>query len=42
VRVVGAVDWPRVRGGKRDMYLHLYEHFLELYDNELRKKSGSY
>lgn len=42
VRVVGAVDWSRVRSGRRDTYLHLYEHFLELYDNELRKKSGSY
>jgi hypothetical protein len=42
VRVVGAVDWPRVRAGRRDTYLHLYEHFLELYDNDLRKKSGSY
>ena len=42
VRVVGAVDWSRVRRGKRDTYLHLYEHFLELYDNDLRKKSGSY
>ena len=42
VRVVGAVDWPRVRSGGRDTYLHLYEHFLDLYDNELRKKSGSY
>jgi hypothetical protein len=42
VRIVGAVNWPRVRGGKRDTYLQLYEHFLELYDNELRKKSGSY
>jgi hypothetical protein len=42
VRVVGAVDWPRVRAGRSDTYLHLYEHFLELYDNDLRKKSGSY
>jgi hypothetical protein len=42
VRVIGAVDWPRVRRGKRDAYLHLYEHFLELYDNDLRKRSGSY
>ncbi len=31
-----------MRSGRRDTYLHLYEHFLELYDNELRKKSGSY
>lgn len=42
VRVVGAVDWPRVRKGKRDTYLHLYEDFLEAYDNDLRKASGSY
>lgn len=42
VRVVGAVNWPRVRSGRRDTYLHLYEDFLEHYDNELRKKSGSY
>jgi hypothetical protein len=41
IRVIGAVDWPRVRRS-RDTYLHLYEHFLELYDNELRKKSGVY
>lgn len=42
VRVVGAVDWERVRSGNDDTYLHLYEHFLDLYDNELRKRSGSY
>ena len=42
VRVVGAVDWPKVRKGKRDTYLHLYESFLEEYDNDLRKQSGSY
>jgi Type ISP C-terminal specificity domain/N-6 DNA Methylase len=42
VRVIGAVDWPAVRAGKRDTYLHLYEHFLEKYDPELRKQSGSY
>ena len=42
VRVVGAVDWPRVRSGRRDTYLHLYERFLDVYDLELRKASGSY
>ncbi|WP_017200718.1 type ISP restriction/modification enzyme [Arthrobacter sp. M2012083] len=42
VRVIGAVDWPRVRKGRRDTYLHLYENFLELYDKDLRKASGSY
>ena len=42
VRVIGAVDWPSVRKGKRDTYLHLYEHFLEEYDPDLRQQSGSY
>jgi Type ISP C-terminal specificity domain/N-6 DNA Methylase len=42
VRVIGAVDWPRVRRGRRDTYLHLYERFLDQYDPELRRKSGSY
>ena len=42
VRVVGAVDWPKVRAGNRDTYLHLYERFLGEYDPELRKLSGSY
>ena len=42
VRVIGAVDWPRVRAGKRDTYLHLYERFLEEYDPQLRQESGSY
>ena len=42
VRVVGAVNWARIRKGRRDTYLHLYEYFLEAYDNELRKQSGSY
>jgi hypothetical protein len=42
VRVIGAVEWPRIRQGRHDAYLHLYENFLDLYDNELRKKSGSY
>ena len=42
VRVVGAVQWDRIRKGKRDTYLLLYENFLELYDPALRQKSGSY
>lgn len=41
-RVIGAVDWKRVSGGARDTYLHLYESFLDVYDPELRKRSGSY
>ncbi|MEB3065045.1 N-6 DNA methylase [[Mycobacterium] zoologicum] len=42
VRVIGAVDWPKVRAGNRDTYLHLYERFLGEYDPDLRKLSGSY
>lgn len=42
VRVIGAVDWPKVRSGNRDTYLHLYERFLEEYDPDLRRLSGSY
>ncbi|WP_182708566.1 type ISP restriction/modification enzyme [Thermomonospora cellulosilytica] len=41
-RVIGAVDWPRVRAGRHDAYLHLYESFLDVYDPELRQDSGSY
>jgi len=41
VRVIDAVQWPQVRPGRRDTYLHLYERFLEEYD-DLRKRSGSY
>jgi hypothetical protein len=42
VRVVGAVEWDRIRAGRADAYLHLYEDFLEVYDDELRKASGTY
>lgn len=42
LRVVSAIDWDKVRGGRRDTYLYLYEEFLEVYDDDLRKSSGSY
>lgn len=42
VRVIDAVDWSVVRAGNRDTYLHLYERFLDEYDPELRRRSGSY
>src|SRR5699024_19998 len=42
VRIIGAVNWQRIYKGQRDTYLHLYEYFLEEYDSELRKDSGSY
>jgi Predicted helicase len=41
-RVIDGVDWDRIRSSNVDAYLHLYEHFLEEYDDELRKASGTY
>jgi hypothetical protein len=41
-RVIGVVDWDRISDGSADSYLHLYEHFLEVYDSDLRRQSGSY
>ena len=42
VRVMGAASWTDISGGKSDVYLHLYEHFLKVYNPEQRKKTGSY
>ena len=42
VRVMGAASWADISGGKSDVYLHLYEHFLKVYNPEQRKKTGSY
>ncbi|MFD3592142.1 type ISP restriction/modification enzyme [Nocardia sp. NPDC058640] len=42
IQVIDAVDWAEIRKGRRDAYLHLYESFLEVYDEKLRQKSGSY
>jgi hypothetical protein len=42
VRVLNAVDWQTVSKGKPEAWLYFYEDFLEIYDNELRKQSGSY
>jgi hypothetical protein len=42
VTVVGAVQWDRIRTGKRDVYLYLYEAFLEAYDPVKRQASGTY
>ncbi|MEU6165117.1 type ISP restriction/modification enzyme [Streptomyces tanashiensis] len=41
-RTIAGVDWPAIRLGNRDAYLHLYENFLTVYDAQLRQKSGSY
>jgi hypothetical protein len=41
-RVLEVVDWPKLSKGNPDAWLYFYEDFLEVYDNELRKKTGSY
>ncbi|MFJ9916874.1 type ISP restriction/modification enzyme [Actinacidiphila glaucinigra] len=41
-RTIAAVDWRTIRQGNRDAYLHLYESFLSVYDDDLRQRSGSY
>ena len=42
VRVLDAVDWAVIGKGDPDAWLYFYEHFLEAYDNDLRKLTGSY
>src|ERR1017187_2137992 len=42
VRVLDAVDWSLISKGKPDAWLYFYEEFLEVYDNRLRKLTGSY
>jgi hypothetical protein len=41
-RVLNAVDWERIRRGEVDAWLYFYEDFLGVYDNKLRKQTGSY
>jgi hypothetical protein len=41
-RVLGVVDWAVIGKGHPEAWLYFYEHFLEVYDNDLRKKTGSY
>lgn len=41
-RVLDAVDWATISKGKADAWLYFYEDFLAVYDNALRKKTGSY
>ncbi len=42
VRVLDAVDWAAIGKGDPEAWLYFYEHFLEAYDNDLRKQTGSY
>lgn len=42
-RVLDVVDWARLSKAKGgDAWLYFYEDFLEIYDNTLRKQTGSY
>ncbi len=41
-RVLDAVNWHTISKGKTDAWLYFYEDFLEVYDNALRKLTGSY
>jgi hypothetical protein len=41
-RVLDAVDWTKISKGNPDAWLYFYEDFLEVYDNQLRKQTGSY
>jgi hypothetical protein len=41
-RVLNVVDWPTIAKGDAGAWLYFYEDFLAVYDNDLRKKTGSY
>jgi hypothetical protein len=41
-RVLNVVDWNKISKGDPDAWLYFYEDFLEIYDNDLRKQTGSY
>jgi Type ISP C-terminal specificity domain/N-6 DNA Methylase len=41
-RVLDVVDWPTITKDKPEAWLYFYEEFLEVYDNALRKRTGSY
>jgi hypothetical protein len=41
-RVLDVVDWSSLSKGQPDAWLYFYEDFLAVYDNALRKSTGSY
>src|ERR1700730_3992569 len=41
-RVLDVVDWSKISKGDPEAWLYFYEDFLEVYDNRLRKQTGSY
>ncbi len=42
VRVLDAINWHAISKGNADAWLYFYEDFLAVYDNTLRKLTGSY
>lgn len=42
LRVLDVVDWVTLSKGQPDAWLYFYETFLGIYDNALRKSTGSY
>jgi hypothetical protein len=42
VRVLDSVNWQSISKGNPDAWLYFYEDFLAVYDNALRKLTGSY
>jgi hypothetical protein len=41
-RVLDAVNWHTISKDNPEAWLYFYEDFLEVYDNALRKRTGSY
>jgi hypothetical protein len=41
-RVLNEVNWSTISKDKPEAWLYFYEDFLEIYDNHLRKLTGSY
>jgi hypothetical protein len=42
IRVLDGVDWGKISKGDPETWLYFYEDFLAVYDNQLRKQTGSY
>ena len=42
IRSLSTTKWSAITATGTDVYLHLYEHFLNSYDSAKRRRSGSY
>jgi hypothetical protein len=42
IRVLDAVNWHTISEDDPEEWLYFYQDFLKVYDNDLRKKTGSY